>query len=160
MATHSFRDFKSSGKTLTQVVESDLEESRLPISIKTPLRLGTSSEGILGMHFDSADAVHDNFRSMLLTNWGERLAICDFGGNLRKLVSEYYTSPDFDGAVMSSVQRTTSKYMPYIELEDFVSDVEQTTRELNRKILKIRVTYSVQLLAVTKRALELVFELM
>jgi len=151
--------FKSVGKTIDDVVQQSLVVTAPPVGIKTPLRLGTSSDGILAMNTEFVAAVADNFRNMLLTNHGERLALIDFGANLRKYVSEYYHLKDFDGTVMSSIKRTTAKYMPFIDLDSFKSEIANTSSFDDRRILRIRLTYNVAQLGVTGKMIEIMLAL-
>ena len=85
MATYNF---KSVGKTKQQEEAEVVTKSQIPFGIKTPLQLG-SSEGILAMNYSLEDQFADNLRNLLLTNWGERLGLYDFGANLRPLTTEF-----------------------------------------------------------------------
>ena len=66
-----------------QANESAAESENLPIGIKTPMSFG-GDEGLLKMHKTYPDALADNFRNMIMTNYGERLGHYDFGGNLQR----------------------------------------------------------------------------
>ncbi|MBR52368.1 hypothetical protein CMK19_01195 [Candidatus Poribacteria bacterium] len=134
-----------------QANESAAESENLPIGIKTPLSFG-GDEGLLKMHKTYPDALADNFRNMIMTNYGERLGHYDFGGNLGELVFEI-GSEDGDYKAMQRIARTTKKYMPFITLLDFEP---LTIKNENKSMGKIgiRVTFSVPQLDNKKRAVE------
>jgi phage baseplate assembly protein W len=144
--------FKSSGKTTEQQLIEQLTNSPIPIGIKTPLRLGTDA-GIFDMHYSLPDQVHDNLRNLILTNWGEHLGIYDFGANLRPITSEFTTQDDFDSQAVERINQAVSRWMPFVSLEDFVSEVDRTENK-NTAVVKLTVTYTIPALQTGKRALQ------
>lgn len=145
-------NFKSSGKTTTQQSIEALTKSATPIGIKTPLRLGTQ-EGIFGMNYNLPDQVHDNLRNLLMTNWGERLGFYDFGANLRSLMSDLVSQDDFDAQAVSRISAAVGRWMPYISLDEFLSQVDRIENK-NTAVVRITITYSIPSLKVDKRALQ------
>lgn len=143
--------FKSVGKTKEDVVAESLTKSPTPIGIKTPIQLGT--EHIFAVNYSLADQVHDNFRNLVLTNWGERLGLYNFGANLRPLTTEFVSQDDFDGSVMERVSTATQRWMPYISLESYESSVDRHNNK-NTAIIKLTIVYSVQALSIKHKSLE------
>src|SRR5258706_463760 len=141
--------FKSVGKTREERLVQKLIQSPTPIGIKTPLRLGTQ-EGILAMHFSLADQLHDNLRNLLLTNWGERLGLYDYGANLRQLMTEFVTQDDFDSQAIERISGTVQRWMPFISLEDFLSEVDHLENK-NTAIVRLTITYNIPALNVSKK---------
>jgi phage baseplate assembly protein W len=154
MATYSFRNV---GKTQSTVVDETVEKTALPIGIKTPLRFGKNE--LFEMHYALADSVADNFRNLMLTNWGERLGLFDFGADLRPILSDFTSLDDFDTEAMSRINSAISKWMPYIDLEDYTSAVNENNNTASPQ-LKISITYNVPALDVRKRVLELTLYVM
>lgn len=144
--------FKSSGKTQEQQLIEAVTKTVVPIGIKTPLRLG-DQDGIFAMHSSLTDQIHDNLRNLLQTNWGEHLGLYDFGANLRPLVTEFATQDDFDAQAVQRISSAVSRWMPFVSLEDFLSEVDRTDNK-NTGIFKITITYSVPALKTGKRALQ------
>lgn len=130
--------------------------NQLPIGIKTPLSLGQSSDGILAMHYKVADQIQDNFRNLLLTNWGERLAFYDFGANLRNLTFEL-TSEDFDMEAMRRIKKATSKWMPFIELLSFEKEVLGRYQDTGLAQIRMKIEYAVPKLGISNKGIELTF---
>ena len=133
--------FKSSGKTQEQKAIESLAQSATPIGIKTPMRL-SDTDGLLTMNFVLADQVNDNLRNLILTNWGERLGHYDFGANLRPLTTEFVSQNDFDSKAIERIRQTVGRWMPYIDLEDFASNVNRVENK-NTAVLDITITYNI-----------------
>lgn len=150
MAAYSF---KASGKTQEQTLVEALQQSPVPIGIVTPMRPGTS-EGVFAMHFKLGDAVHDNLRNLVLTNHGERLGLYDFGANLRPLTTEFVSQDNFDGSAVERIKTAVARWMPYIELEEYVAVVDRNDNRATAVIV-MTITYNVPALGVKKRALQI-----
>ena len=143
--------FKSSGYKASQPVTVS-EASPVPFGIKTPLQMGENS--IFAMHYDLADQVHDNLRNLLLTNWGERVGFYYFGANLRQLVSEMSNIDNFDEAAIENIRNAVSTWMPYVNLKDFSSVVDNTAN-YNVGVIRINITYNVPQLKVENKSLQI-----
>jgi len=144
--------FKSVGKTATINEAEVLQTTQTPVGIKTPLKL--DDRNIFAMHYNAADQIHDNLRNLLLTNWGERLGIYEFGANLKELTSEFTSIDSFDEEAIARIRNTVSRWMPFVNLKNFSSSID---REENQDvgILKITITYDVLRLGVQNKALQI-----
>ena len=94
-----------------------------PIGVKTPVETGTGRSGIFEMHFNVPDQLSDNLRNLILTNHGERLARPDYGANLRPLAFELTSREDWEAEAMERINTAVSKFMPFVDLETFSSEV-------------------------------------
>ena len=112
------RSFKNIGTTTAQLRTLAPAVPVFPIGIKTPMTLGGNGNPYQ-MHTSVADQVQDNLRNMILTNYGERLGLYDYGGNLRSILAEYTTDTDVETIAMQSIMRTVEKYMPFVTLDTF-----------------------------------------
>lgn len=149
--------FKNVGE-LTSSRQFKVVPNELPIGIKTPLALGQSSDGILAMHYKSADQIQDNFKNLLMTNWGERLGFYNYGANLRSLLFEL-SAQDFDAEVMLRIKSAVSKWMPFIELSTFDKTILGRDPDTGLAKVKIKVIYNVPKLGITNKGIELTFSL-
>jgi phage baseplate assembly protein W len=149
MGTYSF---KSSGKSAEQLNIELPKRTILPIGIRTPLRL--DDKNLFAMHYNVADQIHDNLRNLLLTNWGERIGFYDFGANLQELTTELSNIDAFDEEAINRIKNSVSKWMPFVSLNNFVSEVDNE-RNKNAGIIKIAITYSVPELGVENKALQI-----
>lgn len=146
--------FKSVGKTSEQTrKESETTTATIvPIGIVTPLRLGSRSEGIFKMTSDLSDVIADNLRNLILTNWGERLGQYSFGANLRSLTTEIVSQENFDSEAMTRIKVAAEKWMPYVSLIDFNSNIDHQFRTTTGKI-SLDITYTVPGVQDTPRSL-------
>lgn len=125
-----------------------------PIGIKTPLELNTK-DGLLKMHYKLEDQTADNLRNLLLTSWGERVGLYDFGANLRPLAAEYSSKEDFDDEAVARIKNAVTKWMPYVELIDFLSEVNRTENQITG-VIKITVSYNIPSLYINQKKIEVV----
>jgi len=145
-------NFKSSGKSVEQLNVELPTRTSFPIGIRTPLRL--DDKNLFAMTYLVSEQVHDNLRNLLLTNWGERLGFYNFGANLRELTSELSNIDAFDEEAISRIRSAVTKWMPFVILKDFVSEIDNE-RNINTGIVKISITYSVPQLGVENKALQI-----
>lgn len=148
------RSFKSVG-TLVSNKKFDVIKRKDPIGFKTPLRLGSTKEGIFAMHFDAATQIQDNFRNLVMTNHGERLGLSDFGANLGPLVFEATVfSENLEEEAMTRIKTAVQKYLPFIDLQSFESEFGQNDDGMNQ--LKVRIIYGVPAVGADLKGLEVV----
>jgi len=145
--------FQSIGELESDVLarEEIAEKIVIPVGISTPLSFGDGSSDLLKMHTNYDDALADNFRNMIMTNYGERLAHTDFGANLRELAFELGTEGG-DAKAIRRISTTTKKYMPYISLDSFEPLVLKTENELAK--VGVRITYSIPNISNKTRVIE------
>ncbi len=125
------------------------------VGIKTPLALSDIGENsFLRMNTSFADQVHDNLINLLLTNHGERLAVPDFGANLKELAFEMTTGEGQDKA-MQRITKAIGKFMPFVIPLNFQPIVDFFE---NKEVAKIgvRMSYEVPKLNVKERGLEVI----
>lgn len=151
MASYSF---KSVGKTQDQVAKEKITLSPVPFGIKTPLCIG-SAEGILEMNYNLGEQFADNLRNLLLTNWGERVGLYQFGGNLKSLTAEYEAQDNFDSQAIERIKAAVDKWMPFIDLEDFTSVIDRVENTYTA-IIKINITYNIPALNIKRKGLQIV----
>jgi phage baseplate assembly protein W len=96
---------------------------------------------------------------MILTNYGERLGLYDYGGNLRAILAEYTSNVDSETFVMQSIMRTVEKYMPFITLDTFDLQSLPTTRSGMSKF-QIIVSYSVPKIGASNQKVKIILEVM
>ena len=148
--------FKSSGVKTTDPNLLKTVESP-PVGIQTPLRLGTGRSGIFNMHFDPILQIDDNLKNLIITNNGERLGNYSFGANLRPLTFELTSIEDFDNQAMERIKAAVRKYMPYVELQAFISEFDKsvtTSRDSpGVAIINLTVKYNIPQLRVANRAI-------
>lgn len=147
-------NFKSAGKTQEQIALEIIKSTQIPYGIKTPLRLGTT-EGILSMNYSLEDQFADNLRNLLLTNWGERLGLFKFGANLKPLTTEFANLDDFDSQAIQRIKDAVEKWMPFVDLQNFSSQVDRIENK-NTAVIKLNISYNIPALQITNKGLQIV----
>jgi phage baseplate assembly protein W len=147
--------FKAVGQLATSVAEqAQLTVVKDPIGILTPVSFAQFGGTLFSMSFDVKQQIRDNLKNLILTNTGERLMMTDLGADLRRLATEV-SNEDVVNAAINSISSTVSKYMPFVELENFETRTEPSLNGSNIGIV-VRVSYSVPSINATNQAVEAV----
>lgn len=91
----------------------------MSISFNFPFSPTTGSLGYLAATDDVVSAIQSNVRSLLLTNWGERVMRVDFGCNLREFIFEQRTKA-LKGRIADRIKNQLAKWMPYLTLTGII----------------------------------------
>lgn len=150
--TYSFKSVGNLKEEEDEIRRKRRGTFKAPIGIKTPIEFSYNVGGLFKMHTSLAKQISDNFRNMIMTNHGERLGHYDFGANLAELSFEL-GSEDIDSTAMRRIARSTEKYMPFIQLDDFEPFVKRDDNEHVAKI-GVRITYSVPAISLPRNSVE------
>lgn len=148
----SFKDVGVQAELRRTVLQRN--RSLRPIGIKTPVEIDYSGEEVFKMNFTLPEQISDNLRNLLLTNHGERLALTNFGANLRPLLSEYSNKESFDAEAMIRINTAVQRWMPFVNLLEFDSIPDFINNRVTGRI-RLIITYSVPSLRVERQTLEL-----
>jgi len=143
--------FKSSGVTQADAIANELVVTPTPIGIKTPVALG--NDDLLTTSSDLVVQLTDNLRNLILTNWGERLGFYQFGANLRPLMADLVNVDDFDSAAIDKIKDAVGRWMPYIDLQDFISSSDRTQNR-NTAVIQLTITFNIPSLKVVGKKLQ------
>lgn len=105
------------------------------LNIKFPLR--KSVHGGFELNKTTVDAVRDDLKSLLITNWGERMVHYDFGANLRAVIFEQ--GEDVKQKIEDSINFSIQKWMPFVnvtnmQIKDHRDDPGLGDYEVNVKL--------------------------
>jgi len=151
--------FKSVGITDKNLTEQRVAVAArpLPIGLITPLRLGDDNDGLLAMHYSVGDTMKNNLRDLVMTNWGERVALYDYGANLQPLVTEYNNKDAFDEAAMQRISSAVAKWMPYVELQGFESSSQPSPTQFGLALIQITIEYSIPRAQIPNTRIQITF---
>ena len=102
------------------------------INIRFPLR--KSSQGAFEGNVETIDAIRDDLRILLLTNYGERPILYEFGANLRKSL---FNEPgaNIKQKIKDQIVSAINRWMPFVNIgEIFVLDMNDDYTIENNKI--------------------------
>ena len=157
------RDFKSVGEKATDRKFSQTR-SLVPIGFKTPFSKENNDSDLFDAHFEFRNQIRDNLKNLVLTNHGERMGRYNFGANLRSLTTELCAKDDFESEAMLRILDQVNKYMPFVELETFETDLVQegnlvkfsdsVEQAAGIAIIGLKIIYNVPQLRLTKQGLQ------
>lgn len=87
----------------------------MSIGFNFPFQASTGSLGYIEVTDDVASAIVANLRSLLLTNWGERVMHVDFGCNLREYLFEQKNRA-LKVRIADRIKTQVTKWMPFLNL--------------------------------------------
>jgi len=151
-----FRDFKNVGvrKYSNSYNAEKSQPEQVFIGIKTPMEYGTV-EGVFAMHDSLVNQIHDNLKNLILTNHGERVGLYNFGADLLPLTFELVSQDNFDDEAQVRINTAVQTYMPFIQLEGYLSSFDQQNNAYTA-ICLITIKYSIPSLNVFGKQLQVV----
>jgi phage baseplate assembly protein W len=115
----------------------------MPIGLTLPIVLNTGSLGVLSYTITQIEASKMNLKSLVLTNWGERVNHYDMGCNLVEFLFENNTG-DLEDKIRDRIQQQVGDYLPYINLKKI--DIQRTDNDVNYdgRAIKIQITFALK----------------
>lgn len=142
-AKHNFK-FKSSGKNVDRVKKEleriNKESQDLPLGFALPLDTNSSGNGLFKMNTLLQDQLEDNFKTLVLTRPGERLGFPDYGVDLSDVLYGL-GQEDIDQVAMNRIKSAVDKYMPFVQLNGFTSNYENS--DSSKTVLNIYIIYQI-----------------
>ncbi len=93
------------------------------------------------MNNTTIDAVRDDLKILILTNFGERPIHYDFGANLRTVVFEQ--GPEIVDKIRDLITIAVNKWMPFVILNDIEVRTEDTDDTIVPNQVRIIINFSV-----------------
>lgn len=128
----------------------------IPIGVKTPVQLDYSGRSFFEMNYLLGDQVADNLKNLVITNWGERVELYNFGANLRPLCFEFLNKEDFDNQAIVRINSAITKWMPFVTPLFYESKIDRTDVDGRIAKVKIILIYSVPQAAISEAVAEVV----
>lgn len=148
------RNFKGGSTPITQRVQTQVISTPIPYGVVTPLQLPNKTGETLKTTTDITEGVVDNFKNMLLTNYGERLGKPDFGANLSSMLTERVSQEEWNLQVANMIRTTTQKYMPFITITSVSASVVQTRNDSFSRTL-VSVIFSIPAIGVQDKRVDI-----
>ena len=100
-----------------------------------------SPQGGFASNKTTIDAVKDDLKILILTNYGERPIHADFGANLRSVIFEQ--GDDVRQKVKDAIVSATGRWLPAISLLDVQVDDSTTKSTIVPNQIKVTIRFSV-----------------
>lgn len=120
-------------------------ESYIPEAEKLDIALGvklTNEKSIFKPIYSIVEQTKENLKSLLLTRFGERYMLPEFGTNLLDCLFEPITY-EFNDKIQKSIRSAIEKWLPYIVIERFIVKTALDDPNLQHAV-EITLTYSVR----------------
>lgn len=110
-----------------------------PINLKFPLE--RASRGVFAVNLKTEDAINDNLHSLLLTNWGDRPMLYDFGANLISVLFE--PEKELINKAATLIKNAVNKWMPAVSINEITITPYNKNNKVESNAFSIKINWSV-----------------
>jgi phage baseplate assembly protein W len=89
----------------------------MSIGFTLPFAKSTGSLGYFEMTQDDVSAVREDLKSLLITNWGERVMHYSFGCNLIEFLFENNREEDVKERIADRIMSQVATWLPFVSVE-------------------------------------------
>lgn len=90
----------------------------MAIGLTLPFAQSTGSVGYFEFTSDEYTAIQQNLKSLLVTNWGERVMHYNFGCNLREFIFEPIRGRDLKERIADRVLSQVNMWLPFVSVDE------------------------------------------
>ncbi|MHA1952191.1 MAG: GPW/gp25 family protein [Candidatus Thorarchaeota archaeon] len=90
----------------------------MAIGFSFPFSITTGSLGYFNVTVDELSAIEADIKSLLLTNWGERVMHFDFGCNLREFLFEQRNDSELKLRIADRITAQFDKWLPFVKVQE------------------------------------------
>lgn len=110
----------------------------MALGVSFPFTEGSGPDGYFGSVTTVAEAIAQNARSLLITNWGERVMHPDFGCNIVEFCFEQQTQSTRQ-RISDRVVSQFSKWMPFVTITGVAVMFSSDDRSIPDNVIKVTV---------------------
>ena len=129
--------FKSVGKKEKKI---DVNINPIYYGTKFPFELDDKYT-FLKINTIPLDQLTDDLKSLILTNYGERVGRYDYGANLKPLLAEV-SNQSFETSASQNIVSAVTKWMPFVSLLDLKTKVNSDAT-YGLSVLELMITFSI-----------------
>lgn len=107
---------------------------------------------------NSLDQISDDLTLLVMTNYGERLGVYNYGANLKELLTEGLTTTQFNEQAAEKILNAVSLWMPFVNLLDLKTEINENSR-YSTSVFNIKIDFSVPQINDEIRTLKLMVNL-
>ena len=156
--------FKSSGRRQDARELNSIERVSPPtdIGIKTPVT-NRQGKAFFDTHSTIEDQLRDNMRNFIMTNYGERLGLPNFGANIYQLLFDFTSKDNFVELATKNIIEGAAIFFPSITIENVeVLSLDRSEKfEANKKsmaVVKLRVLFGLQELGIRNLGVDVLLQ--
>jgi len=112
----------------------------MSIGFTLPFAASTGSVGYFQMTETEMSALEQDIRSLLMTNWGERVMHYDFGCNLREFIFEQRTQ-ELKLRIADRINLQFSTWLPFVVVDELNIFFDDETSEIPSNGIAVVIAY-------------------
>lgn len=134
--------FKSSGIKKTDLNTNTNINSKVTLyGLKFPFEFDDKYT-FLKCNTSSLDQISDDLTLLIMTNYGERLGVYNYGANLKELLTESLTVSEFNEQAAEKILNAVSLWMPFLTLIDLKTEINENSKYATQ-VFNIKIDFSV-----------------
>jgi phage baseplate assembly protein W len=110
-----------------------------PINIKYPMQY--APKGAFATNDTTVDAIADDLKILIKTNWGERVIQYDFGANLRALLFEPMVNTKQQ--ISDQISAAVTKWMPFVTITAITVSLNEDDAKVDYNSALVKVSFAV-----------------
>lgn len=114
----------------------------MAVGFTLPFARATGSIGYFEVSRTELEAVQNNLRSLLVTNWGERVMHQDFGCNLIQFLFEQSVDDELREQISDRIASQVAKWMPFVNVDDIQLVFPEEDSSVPQNSFRISITFS------------------
>lgn len=114
----------------------------MAIGFTLPFSKTTGSLGHFDVSVTELQAVENNLRSLLITNWGERVMHHNFGCNLIEFLFEPMSGDEMKERITDRIVSQVGKWMPFVSVKNTEITFSDDDNSLSSNSIRIRIHFS------------------
>lgn len=115
----------------------------MPFGFALPFSVATGSLGHFEMTNDELSAVKENLKSLLLTNWGERVGHYYLGCNLRQFIFEPIEVDELKEKIADRILSQIAMWIPYVRINNLNIMTSSDDTTISENMLKIVIDFGI-----------------
>jgi len=103
----------------------------MPIGFTLPFSVSSGSVGYFETTNTALAATAEDLKSLLLTNWGERLNHYYMGCNLREFLFENYEARELRNKIAERIMNQVERWLPFVSIKSLdilTNELDQTVQ--------------------------------
>jgi phage baseplate assembly protein W len=133
--------FKSSGIKKTDLNTNNVSSKITLYGLKFPFEFDDKYT-FLKCNTNSLDQISDDLILLIMTNYGERLNVYNYGANLKELLTESLTVSQFNEKAAEKILTAVNLWMPFINLIDLKTEINENSKYATQ-VFNIKIEFSV-----------------
>lgn len=114
----------------------------MPIGFTLPFSKASGSLGYFEMTNDEMSALRENIKSLILTNWGERLGHYYLGCNLREFLFEQIEVNELREKIADRILSQINLWMPFVTIKNLNILLTSDDQSVPENAIKIKIEFT------------------